>query len=106
MNPSWWEAARPGCPPCWAGHGAARWWSTHGEPRNAPSARLQGCLTRYGMPPAEFLAVGRAEIARYGMELVRDRVVDATKGEDFAVVLASGTAVRARRLVLDAAARV
>lgn len=37
-----------------------------GEPRNAPSAHLQGYLTRDGMSPAEFLAVGRAEIARYG----------------------------------------
>ncbi len=37
-----------------------------GEPRNAPAAHMQGYLSRDGMPPAEFLAVGRAEIARYG----------------------------------------
>ncbi|MCZ0990559.1 NAD(P)/FAD-dependent oxidoreductase [Streptomyces diastatochromogenes] len=71
-----------------------------GEPRNAPSAHLQGYLTRDGMSPAEFLAVGREEIARYGVELVRDRVVDATRGEDFTVVLASGRTVRARQLVV------
>lgn len=71
-----------------------------GEPRNAPSAHLQGYLSRDGMPPAEFLAVGREEIARYGVELVRDRAVDATRGEDFTVVLASGRTVRARQLVV------
>ncbi|MFF8430109.1 NAD(P)/FAD-dependent oxidoreductase [Streptomyces sp. NPDC016566] len=71
-----------------------------GEPRNAPSAHLQGYLSRDGMPPAEFLAVGREEIARYGVELVRDRAVDATRAEDFTVVLASGRTLRARQLVV------
>ncbi|MFC9685032.1 NAD(P)/FAD-dependent oxidoreductase [Streptomyces sp. NPDC056948] len=77
-----------------------------GEPRNAPAAHMQGFLTRDGMPPAEFLAVGREEIARYGVELVRDRVVEVERGhavergEDFAVVLAGGRTVRARRLVV------
>ncbi|WP_030835330.1 NAD(P)/FAD-dependent oxidoreductase [Streptomyces sp. NRRL S-475] len=95
-----------------------------GEPRNAPAAHMQGYLTRDGMPPAEFLALGREEIARYGVELVRDRVVEVTRGEDltgvpgggpsgvqdedltgvpgegFTVVLAGGRTVRARRLVV------
>ncbi|MDK1344848.1 NAD(P)/FAD-dependent oxidoreductase [Streptomyces sp. 378] len=71
-----------------------------GEPRNAPAAHMQGYLSRDGMPPAEFLAVGREEIARYGVELVRDRVVEVTRGEDFTVVLAGGRTVRARRLVV------
>ncbi|MFI8218988.1 NAD(P)/FAD-dependent oxidoreductase [Streptomyces sp. NPDC085932] len=71
-----------------------------GEPRNAPAAHMQGYLSRDGMPPAEFLAIGREEIARYGVELVRDRVVDVERGEDFAVVLAGGRTVRARRLVV------
>ncbi|MFB7927655.1 NAD(P)/FAD-dependent oxidoreductase [Streptomyces sp. NPDC056039] len=71
-----------------------------GEPRNAPAAHMQGFLTRDGMPPAEFLAIGREEIARYGVELVRDRVVEVARGEDFSVVLADGRTVRARRLVI------
>ncbi|MGI5424291.1 NAD(P)/FAD-dependent oxidoreductase [Streptomyces sp. CA-179760] len=79
-----------------------------GEPRNAPAAHMQGFLTRDGMPPAEFLAIGREEIARYGVELVRDRVVEVERGEDaavergedFTVVLAGGRTVRARRLVV------
>ncbi|MFJ1811952.1 MULTISPECIES: NAD(P)/FAD-dependent oxidoreductase [unclassified Streptomyces] len=78
-----------------------------GEPRNAPAAHMQGYLSRDGMSPAEFLAAGREEIARYGVELVRDRAVDATVGEGFAVRLAGGTpssggsrTVHARQLVV------
>jgi thioredoxin reductase len=71
-----------------------------GEPRNAPAAHMHGYLSRDGMPPAEFLTVGREEIARYGVELVRDRAVDAAKGEDFVVRLAGGRTVRARQLVV------
>ncbi|GLW49866.1 thioredoxin reductase [Streptomyces sp. NBRC 14336] len=72
-----------------------------GEPRNAPSAHMQGYLSRDGMSPAEFLAIGREEIARYGVELVRDRAVDVTKDESgFTVALESGRGVRARRLVI------
>ncbi|MFK0158186.1 NAD(P)/FAD-dependent oxidoreductase [Streptomyces sp. NPDC090499] len=73
-----------------------------GEPRNAPAAHMQGFLSRDGMPPAEFLAVGREEIARYGVELVRDRAVGAAKdgADGFAVVLAGGRTVRAGHLVV------
>ncbi|GAA4004017.1 NAD(P)/FAD-dependent oxidoreductase [Streptomyces marokkonensis] len=75
-----------------------------GEPRNAPSAHMQGYLTRDGMSPAEFLELGREEIARYDVELVRDRAVDVSRsegaGEDITVELAGGRAVRARRLVV------
>lgn len=71
-----------------------------GEPRNAPSDHMQGFLTRDGMAPGEFLALGREEIARYGVELVRDRAVDVAREEDFTVSLAGGRSVRARRLVV------
>ncbi|MGW4597206.1 NAD(P)/FAD-dependent oxidoreductase [Streptomyces sp. NPDC004457] len=71
-----------------------------GEPRNAPSAHMQGYLSRDGMSPAEFLAVGREEVARYGVELVRDRVADVSREGDFTAVLASGRTVRARHLVV------
>lgn len=71
-----------------------------GEPRNAPAAHMQGYLSRDGMPPAEFLAAGREEIARYGVELVRDRAVDATRDAGFTVLLGSGRSVHARQLVV------
>ncbi|MER7923583.1 NAD(P)/FAD-dependent oxidoreductase [Streptomyces sp. NPDC096057] len=71
-----------------------------GEPRNTPAAHMQGYLTRDGMSPAEFLALGREEIARYGVDLVRDRAVDVTKDDGFAVALAGGETVHARRIVV------
>ncbi|MFF3486552.1 NAD(P)/FAD-dependent oxidoreductase [Streptomyces sp. NPDC002701] len=73
-----------------------------GEPRNAPAAHMQGYLTRDGMSPAEFLAAGREEIARYGVELVRDRAVDVARDADgeFDVTLGGGRAVHGRRLVV------
>ncbi|MEU2582040.1 NAD(P)/FAD-dependent oxidoreductase [Streptomyces avermitilis] len=73
-----------------------------GEPRNAPAAHLQGFLTRDGMPPAEFLAEGRREIERYGVELVRGRVMDVVHSGvgAFEVTLAGGRTVQARRLVV------
>ncbi|WP_405932973.1 NAD(P)/FAD-dependent oxidoreductase [Streptomyces sp. NBC_00827] len=73
-----------------------------GEPRNAPAAHMQGYLTRDGMPPAEFLAEGRREIERYGVDLVRDRAVDVVPDGtgEFDVTLAEGRTVHARRLVV------
>jgi thioredoxin reductase len=45
-----------------------------GQPRNAPAAHMQGFLGSDGLPPAEFLARGRAEVARYGVDLVTGTV--------------------------------
>ncbi len=69
-----------------------------GHPRNAPAAHMQGFLSRDGMPPAELLAVGRREVAGYGVEVVDDRVVSATP--DLEVVVASGRTLRARRVLV------
>ncbi|MFE4664269.1 NAD(P)/FAD-dependent oxidoreductase [Streptomyces sp. NPDC056716] len=86
-----------------------------GEPRNAPSPHMQGYLTRDGMPPAEFLALGRAEIARYEVVAqVRDTAVDVGREDgggdgdghgDFVVTLASGRTVRGRRLIVTTGLR-
>jgi thioredoxin reductase len=69
-----------------------------GAPRNAPAAHMHGFLSRDGVPPAQLLATGRAEAHRYAVEFVDDEAVAAAP--DFTVRLASGNAVRARRLVL------
>lgn len=53
-----------------------------GSPRNAPAAHMQGFLSRDGMSPADLLAVGRAEVASYGVEVIADRVVTITHGFD------------------------
>ena len=69
-----------------------------GTPRNAPAAHMQGFLSRDGTPPAELLRAARAEVRRYGVEIVDDRVVDATAG--FALRLAGGRTVQARQVLL------
>ena len=47
-----------------------------GAPRNAPAAHMHGFLSRDGMPPAELLATGRAELRSYDVDLVEDDVVE------------------------------
>lgn len=81
-----------------------------GAPRNAPAAHMQGFLSRDGMPPSELLAVGRAEIAEYGVELVEGTVtgLELIAGGDvcspvevsYRVHLANGPDVDARRLLV------
>lgn len=69
-----------------------------GTPRNAPAAHMQGFLSRDGTPPAGLLEAGRTEVRHYGVEIIEDCVVDATGG--FALRLASGRTVKARRVLL------
>jgi thioredoxin reductase len=69
-----------------------------GAPRNAPAAHMQGFLSRDGMPPAELLAAGRAEIAGYGVEVVEDHVRSLEPG--FTVRLAGGRVLAARRVLV------
>ncbi|MGW1011153.1 NAD(P)/FAD-dependent oxidoreductase [Streptomyces termitum] len=72
-----------------------------GAPRNAPTAHMQGYLSRDGMDPAEFLAAGRRELVPYGVEVRRGEVTGAVRdGDGFALTLADGTALTARRLVV------
>ncbi|WP_088286510.1 bifunctional NAD(P)/FAD-dependent oxidoreductase/class I SAM-dependent methyltransferase [Kineosporia sp. A_224] len=72
-----------------------------GEPRNAPAAGVHNLLGRDGVPPAELLAAGRAEVLGYGGEVVDGRVEAAQRdGDGFVVSLADGGRVRARRLLV------
>jgi thioredoxin reductase len=50
------------------------------------------------MPPADLLRAARAEVRRYGVEIVEDRVVDATAG--FTLSLAGGRTAEARQVLL------
>ncbi|NUS44096.1 MAG: FAD-binding protein, partial [Mycobacteriaceae bacterium] len=45
-----------------------------GAPRNAPAHGVHGLLARDGMPPAELLERGRAEVRGYGGSLVEGEV--------------------------------
>ncbi|WP_184451117.1 NAD(P)/FAD-dependent oxidoreductase [Actinoalloteichus hoggarensis] len=79
-----------------------------GEPRNAPAGHVHNYLGREGTPPGELLAVGRAEVAGYGGEVVSGRVVSAepvgaesaSNPRGFRVRLADGRSVAARRLLV------
>lgn len=72
-----------------------------GTPRNAPASGVHGLLGREGTPPAELLAKGRAEVRGYGGRIETGEVTSARRvGEGFAVTLADGRRVRARRLLV------
>jgi thioredoxin reductase len=74
-----------------------------GAPRNAPAAHMQGFLSRDGLPPAELLAIGRAEVTGYGVEVFDDRVLGIEPG--FTVTLAKGGKLTARRILITTGAR-
>jgi thioredoxin reductase len=72
-----------------------------GAPRNAPAEGVHGLLGHDGVPPAELLARGRDEVRRYGGHVVTGEVTTVVRDADgFAVTLADGRSVRARRLLV------
>ena len=72
-----------------------------GAPRNAPTAEMHNYLGRDGTPPGDLLAAGRAEVAGYGGEVVSGEAMSAAREDDgFAVSLADGRTVHARRLLV------
>ncbi|GAB2582410.1 NAD(P)/FAD-dependent oxidoreductase [Streptomyces capparidis] len=74
-----------------------------GSPRNAPAEGVHGLLAREGMPPARLLERGRAEVRGYGGHVVSGEVGAVTReGDRFAVALADGRTVRARRVLVTA----
>jgi thioredoxin reductase len=74
-----------------------------GEQRNRPASGVHGFLTRDGLPPAELVALGRAEVERYGGTVLDGRVAAlAGSAGAFAVTLEDGRAFAARRLLVTA----
>lgn len=73
-----------------------------GSPRNAPAAHMHGYLSRDGLPPADLLSAGRAEVAAYGGEIVTGVVAElmTNGGDGFGVLLNDGRRVSARRLLV------
>ncbi|MCO8307906.1 NAD(P)/FAD-dependent oxidoreductase [Streptomyces sp. RKCA744] len=72
-----------------------------GAPRNAPASGVHGLLARDGMPPAELVERGRAEVRGYGGQVVSGEIGAVTREEaGFRVALTDGRTVRARRLLL------
>ncbi|CAA9298190.1 MAG: Thioredoxin reductase [uncultured Actinomycetospora sp.] len=72
-----------------------------GEPRNAPAAGVHAFLTRDGLPPAELVRLGRAEVESYGGRIRAATATTARReGELFAVDTADGDTLWARRLLV------
>ena len=73
-----------------------------GRPRNAASHGMHCYLSREGTPPAEFLRLARADVARYPSVEVRDETIAeiARTATGFSARLAGGARVTARRVVL------
>ncbi|WP_232662750.1 NAD(P)/FAD-dependent oxidoreductase [Pseudonocardia sp. TRM90224] len=78
-----------------------------GTPRNAPADGVHGLLGHDGVPPAELLRAGRAEVRRYGGRIVAGEVTAAApaafsaEGDPrFTIELADGTVAHTRRLLI------
>ncbi|MGO1057214.1 NAD(P)/FAD-dependent oxidoreductase [Crossiella sp. CA198] len=72
-----------------------------GEPRNAPADGVHGFLTREGLPPAELVELGAAEVRGYGGEIRRGTVTAARRtATGFEVDTADGQRFGARRLLI------
>ena len=84
-----------------------------GQPRNAPAAHMQGFLGSDGVPPAELLAAGRAEVAGYGGHLVTGTVAAVTpcawtagrQRKRSTSRLEDGSALRTRRVLVTTGLR-
>lgn len=78
-----------------------------GHPVNEGVAHSHGFLTNDGVPPAELVARGRAEVAGYGVDLVDDSVTSVSRdGSSFVVERAGGPPLVGRRLVLATGMRI
>ena len=77
-----------------------------GTPRNAPAEGVHGMLGLDGTPPAELLRRGREEVRHYGGQVVTGEVIAAVPATPldgdlrFAITLADGSQVRARRVLV------
>jgi thioredoxin reductase len=81
-----------------------------GAPRNAAAGHVHNYLGREGTAPGDLLAVGRAEVAGYGGDIVTGTVASVERldgannepadGARFRAVLADGRSVLARRLLV------
>jgi thioredoxin reductase len=66
---------------------------------------MHGYLSRDGQPPAEFLSIGRAEVAQYGVEVIDAYITDITTLGDehrsaFSLTTSDGGTLAARKVLV------
>ena len=72
-----------------------------GAQRNRPAQGVHGLLGHDGVPPAELIERGQAEVRGYGGQVVTAQVLTVAPDDDgFRVALADDRSVRARRLLV------
>jgi thioredoxin reductase len=73
-----------------------------GHPRNEASHAMHGYLSRDGISPAEFLKIGREQLAPYDtIEFRQEKVVDVARDEGhFTAIAEGGERISARMLLL------
>jgi thioredoxin reductase len=72
-----------------------------GQPRNAPAPRMNGFLSRDGMPPQELLEAGRGEISGYGGQILDGRVLRVRRMHSgLQIVLEDHEPLTARRVLV------
>jgi len=76
-----------------------------GAPRNTPAAHMHGYLSRDGLPPSEFLSIGRTEVVQYGVELIDAYITDITALGDehrsaFSLATSDGATLAARKVLV------
>ena len=78
-----------------------------GAPRNAAADHLQGFLSRDGLPPAELLEVGRAEVTGYGATITTGTVTQLVDcgSKGFQALVDDGQRVRARKVLVTTGLR-
>ncbi len=86
-----------------------------GQPRNAPAEHMQGFLGSDGLPPAELLARGRAEVAGYGVAQLAGTVASVARCDHvagstpsvrlFKVALTDGTVLETRAVLVTTGLR-
>ena len=73
-----------------------------GEQRNAPATHMHGFISRDGVSPADFLAAGGEELARYGAPILRADVTRIVRESDGTFVVSTETRREKTRAILIA----